>query len=131
VTVDVERLLSEWLRARPDMTALVDDRVVTELPNRATFPLLRLTLIGGTAVTSRPLYLDESYIQLDAYGGPKVMARQIMDTARDAIDLELVGAHALGVITGVTFAGLRYLPDDGYDPPKPRYVGTVFVYSHP
>jgi hypothetical protein len=131
MSVDVERLLSEWLRARPDMTALVGTRVYTEIPNRAVFPLLRLTLIGGMSVTSQPLYLDESFIQLDAYGGPKVQARQIMDTARQAIDVELVGTHALGVVTGVTFGNLRYLPDDGYDPPQPRYVGSVFVYAHP
>jgi len=131
MTVDVERLVSTFLRARPDMVALVEDRVVTELPNRAKFPLFRITLIGGTPVTSRPLYLDESYIQFDAYGGPKVMARQIMDTARSALDTELVGTHPLGVITGVTFGGLRYLPDDGYDPPQPRYVGSAFIYSHP
>jgi hypothetical protein len=131
VTVDVERLMSTFLRAQPDMVDLVDDRVFTEMPNRATFPLLRLTLIGGNAVTSRPLYLDQSFIQLDAYGGPKVMARQIMDTARFALDTELVGAHPEGVITGVDFAGLRYLPDDGYDPPQPRYSASVYVYSHP
>ena len=131
MTVDVERLMSEWLRARDDLIALVEDRVVTEIPNRAVFPLLRLTLIGGTAVTSRPLYLDQSFIQIDAYGGPKVMARQIMDTTRSALDTELVGAHPSGVITGVEFAGLRYLPDDGYDPAQPRYTATVYVYSHP
>jgi hypothetical protein len=131
MTVDVERLVSAWLRARDDIVALVEDRVFTEMPNRAVFPLLRLTLIGGNAVTSRPLYLDQSFIQLDAYGGPKVMARQIMDTVRFALDTELVGAHPEGVITGVEFAGLRYLPDDGYDPPQPRYSATVFIYSHP
>jgi len=131
MTVDVERLTSTFLRARPEMTALVEDRVYTEIPNRATFPLFRLTLIGGNSVTSRPLYLDQSTLQLDAYGGPKVMARQIMDTARSALDLDLVGAHPEGVVTGVEFAGLRYLPDDGYDPPQPRYTATVFVYSHP
>ena len=131
MTVDVERLVSAWLRARDDIVALVEDRVFTEMPNRAVFPLLRLTLIGGNAVTSRPLYLDQSFIQIDAYGGPKVMARQIMDTVRFALDTEVVGAHPEGVITGVEFAGLRYLPDDGYDPPQPRYSATVFIYSHP
>lgn len=131
MTVDVERLLSAWLRERTDITDVVGDRVYTEIPNRATFPFLRLSLIGGTPVTTRPLYLDESYIQLDAYGGPKALARQLMDITRDAIDTELTGVHPEGVVTGVTFSSMRYLPDDGYDPPRPRYVGSVFIYSHP
>ena len=39
--VDTERLLSGWLRAQPEIVALVEDRVYTENPNRAVFPLLK------------------------------------------------------------------------------------------
>lgn len=131
MTVDVERLLSSWLGAQPDIAAIVEDRVVTELPNRAVFPLLRLSLIGGAPITSQPLYLDRSYIQFDCYGGPKVQARTLMDTTRSLIDTGFPGAHPVGVITGVEWAEARYLPDDGYDPAKPRFVAAAFIYSHP
>lgn len=132
MTVDVERLLSGWLRARTDIADLVEDRVHTVVPNRATFPYLKITQVGGTPVFSRPLYLDESYIQLDAYGGPKVLARQIIDTARAAMAEEFLGAHpGVGVVTSVRFGDLRYLPDDIYEPAQPRWIATASIYTHP
>ena len=132
MTVDVERLLSNWLRARPDITALVADQVHTVVPNRATFPYLKITQVGGTPVFSRPLYLDEAYIQLDAYGGPKVLARQIIDTVRAALAEEFLGSHpGVGVVTSVRFGDLSYLPDDAYIPAQPRFIATASIYSHP
>lgn len=131
--VDTERLMSAYYRAQPEMTSLVGDHVYTELPTHATPPLLRLTLIGGGPVGSLPLWLDESFIQLDAYGGPKVLARQIIDTARALLwSGPFVGVHSgLGVVTGVEFTELSYIPDDGYEPARPRYIATVSVYTHP
>lgn len=131
MTVDVERLLSAFLRAQPAMTALVDDRVVTEVPNRAVFPFLRLTQIAGSPVYSRPLWFDEALIQLDSFGGPKVIARQIIDVARDAMATTFLGTHdGVGVVTSVRFGDLSYLPDDLFDPPKPRYVALASIYTH-
>jgi hypothetical protein len=131
--VDTERLMSTFFRAQPEMTALVGDRIYTELPTQAVPPLLRLNLIGGAPVGSRPLWLDESFIQLDAYGGPKVVAREVIDTARALLwDPRFLGTHpGLGVVTCVEFVELSYIPDDGYEPARPRYVATVSVYVHP
>jgi hypothetical protein len=130
--VDVERLMSAWLRARPEVTAIVDDRVVTDTPNRAVFPFLRLTLIGGAPVWDRPLWLDQAVIQIDAFGGPKVQARALMDVTRAALVEDFLGLHAgVGVITSVRFGDLSYLPDDTWEPPKPRYASTVAVFTHP
>jgi len=132
MTVDVERLLSAWLRARSDIAAIVDDRVHTVTPNRATFPYLRITQLGGAPVFSRPLYLDEAYLQLDAYGGPKALARQLIDTARAAMAEEFLGDHpGVGVVTNVRFGDLQYLPDDVYEPAQPRYIATASIYTHP
>jgi Protein of unknown function (DUF3168) len=129
--VDVERLASSWLRARPEVAAIVADRVVTETPNRAVFPFLRLTLIGGSPVFS-PLWLDEAVLQFDAFGGPKVQARQLIDVVRDALAADFVGLHpGLGVVSSVNFGDLAYIPDDLWEPPKPRYAATVTVYTHP
>lgn len=131
MTVDVERLLSSWLRARPDITDLVADRVHTVMPNRATFPFVKITQLGGSPVFSRPLYLDEAYLQVDAYGGPKVLARQIIDTVRAAMAEEFLGTHAgVGVVTSVRFGALSYLPDEIYEPAQPRYIATASVFTH-
>lgn len=136
MTVDVERLLSTFLRAQDEIQDLVEGRVYTDLPRQATFPLIRLTLIGGAPVFSRPLYLDESYVQIDCYGGPKVLARQIADTVRGLMAAKFIGAHhdedtLIGVISDVRFGAMQYAPDDVFDPPKPRYIVDTHVYSHP
>lgn len=131
MTVDAERLVSRWLRERPDIQAIVADRVVTVVPNRAVFPFLKVTQIAGSPVFSRPLYLDEALLQLDAYGGPKVLARQLIDTARQALADEFVGTHVEGAVTCVTFGDLSYIPDDAYLPPQPRFLAMASVYTHP
>jgi hypothetical protein len=132
IMVDVERLVSAWLRNRSDIQAIVADRVYTEIPNRAVFPFLRIVQIAGTPVYSNPLYLDESYLQFDAYGGPKVQARELIDTTRQALADEFVGLHpGIGVVTSVRLGDLSYLPDDGYAPPKPRYLAMASIYTHP
>jgi hypothetical protein len=132
IVVDTERLLSAWLRDQPEIVAIVEDRVYTDNPNRATFPFLKLTQIAGGPVFSRPLYLDEALIQLDAYGGPKVLARQLIDTARTVLAERFAGDHpGVGVVTGVNFGDLTYLPDDGYAPPKPRFIAMTSIYTHP
>jgi hypothetical protein len=132
LAVDVERLISTWLRAQPEITALVSDRVYTELPSRAVTPLLRLTQISGAPVGSRPLWLDESFIQFDAYGGPKVLARQLVDTTRALLaSPQFIGSHPTGVVTCVEWMELTYLPDDAYEPAKPRYLASASIYTHP
>jgi hypothetical protein len=132
VTVDAERLVAGWLRARPEITAIVDDRVVTVVPNRAVFPFVKVSQIAGSPVFSRPLYLDESYLQIDAYGGPKALARQLIDLTRVAMTDELVGHHpGVGTVTCVTWGDLSYLPDDSYLPPQPRWLAMASVYTHP
>lgn len=131
MTVDVERLLSSWLRTRSEITAIVDDRVVTVMPNRAAFPLLKITQIAGSPVFSRPLYLDEAYIQFDAYGGPKVQARELVDLTRKALAEDLVGDHpGIGVVTCVNFGDLSYIPDDAYLPAQPRFLAMASIYTH-
>lgn len=132
ITVDVERLLSGWLRNRPEIAAIVGDRVVTTVPNRAVFPFLKITQLAGEPVFSQPLYLDEAYLQLDAYGGPKVQARELIDLVRHAMSEEFLGLHdGVGVVTSVRFGDLSYIPDDGYDPAVPRYLAMASVYTHP
>lgn len=129
--VDVERLLSAWLRSRDEVTDLVDDRVYTELPERKEWPLVRLTLIGGSPPSEHPLWLDAPVIQFDCYGGPKVMARLIASTIRELLDRELAGTHDEGVVTGVRFGELSYVPDTSLNPPQPRYTFDVVTFVHP
>jgi hypothetical protein len=133
VMVDAERLISAWLRAQPEITAIVGDRVYTDMPSHAVVPLLRLTQIGGAPIGSWPMWLDDAHIQFDAYGGPKVLARQLIDTTRALLSSPaFVGHHpGVGVVTGVDWLELTYLPDDDYEPAKPRYIASASVFTHP
>jgi hypothetical protein len=128
---DIERLLSTFLRAQPEVQAIVDDRVYTVLPANKIFPLLRLTRVAGAPVMSRPLHLDQALVQVDAFGGSKRLAWQLAETCRAVTAQRLVGGHAEGVVTNVAFGGLSDLPDGEFDPPKPRLLFTVTITAHP
>ena len=132
VGADVERLVSAALRSSPAVTALVDQRVYTELPKRAEWPLVRLTRIGG-GPTATPAVLDAARLQFDAYGGSKAQARELAATIIGVIDAELVGEHDGGesTVTATRPGTLRYTPDPTFDPPKPRYIVDVQVYVRP
>lgn len=139
MAVDIERLVSIYERSDDGVTDIVEQRVYTEIPARPTFPLLRMTLIGGSPIFSRPLHLDAPIIQFDAYGGPKVQARALADAVRASLGDDFLGTHDFGaeegdltaVVTGVDFGELAYVPDTEYDPAKPRYTFEVTIYTHP
>lgn len=143
---DVEQLLSNFLRAQAEMhpffTTGVDsagtpvvsppaDRVYTDIPKNPTWPLLRITRVGGSPVTNRPLRLDAALVQLEAFGGSKRLAHQILETSRAVIDRRIQGIHPEGVATGATFGPMSYRPDDVFSPAKPRYLCLVTIYTHP
>lgn len=132
---DVERLLSSFARQQDEVTALVDQRVYTMLPASPTFPAVRLTRYGGSPVTDRPLWLDQALVQWDVWGGRKVRAHEIAQTLRAALAARLVGTHDDGVVTGVTFGELRWLPDDTVAADeglaRARYLFTSTVWAHP
>lgn len=130
---DAEQLVSAYLRANADITAVVAQRVYTEIPNDPTFPLVRLTRVGGVPVTQRPLHLDVATIQFDCYGGPKKTAQNIAQTIRAVLSAPaFIGGHApLGVVSAVNWGVFAYVPDDTYTPAKPRYVVDADIYLHP
>lgn len=129
---DVERLAATWLRNLSDVRAIVGDRVYGAIPAAPTFPLVRLTRIGGEPVLSRPLHLDRAHLQVDCWGGGKAMSRLLAETCRGAFAHEaFIGPHDDGVVSGVVFGAFAYLPDDSYEPAKPRHFFTVTIYVHP
>ena len=131
--VDVEALVSQYLRSQSEVTAYVAQRVYTALPETKTFPLVRLTRIGGAPKMSRPMHVDSAHLQIDVFGGSKATALDTMDAIREelakVVDEDPV--QALGGVCGVRFGPLAYLPDASFEPAKPRYTLDVTVTVRP
>lgn len=125
---DAERLVVTYLRAHPDVVALAGTRVSTELPPEPTYPAATVSRIGGNPSIAG--YLDVATLEVSAWAATKGAARTLAAAAEAAL-LDMVGTHALGVVTGVRpiGVGVHWLPDEETD--MPRYRFTVEAYIHP
>lgn len=131
--VDVEALVSQYLRAQSEVTAYVAQRVYTALPETKAFPLVRITRIGGVPKMSRPLVVDQAHLQIDVFGGSKATALDTTDAIREELAkiVDEDPVQPLGVVCAVRFGPLAYLPDASFEPAKPRYVLDVTVSVRP
>lgn len=131
--VDVEALVSQYLRAQSEVSTFVGQRVYTAMPDDKTFPLVRLTRIGGVPPMSRPLHVDNARIQIDVFGGSKSTALDTVDAIREELAKlpDEAPVQPLGVVCGVRFGPLAYLPDEAFAPAKPRYALDVTLTVRP
>lgn len=131
--VDVEALVSQYLRSQSEVTAYVGQRVYTALPMNVVFPCVRITRIGGVPPMSRPMHVDNAHLQVDVFGGSKSTALDVVDTVREELAkiADDAPVQPLGVVCGVRFGPLAYLPDETYAPAKPRYALDVTVTVRP
>lgn len=131
--VDAEALVSQYLRSQSEVTSLVGQRIYTALPADPSFPCVRLTRIGGVPKMSRPVHVDSAHLQIDVFGGSKATALDTVDAIREelakVVDEDPV--QPLGVVCGVRFGPLAYLPDDAFEKPKPRYALDVTITVRP
>lgn len=131
---DVSRLVSAYLRGVPEVVALVEQRVYTAFPkqlDKAT-PFVLVQRTGGLPVLARPLVVDTAVLQLDAYGGPQAQAHELVATCRAALaELQGEQPNASGNVCGVVVGALRYVPDETWTPPRPRYVSDLDVTVKP
>ena len=136
---NVEALAIDWLKAHDSITALIGSpvaRVYTEIPGTPTYPLLTVTLFAGVEKIAE--HLDESYVQLAAYGrmpenAGKLEAELLCRTARAVLIAARFSDHDRGVVTDVrTVSTPRLLPDDSTpDTPRPRYLCELAMTVHP
>lgn len=128
---DVEKVISAYLRSRTEVTALVGDRIYTEIPKTPTFPLVRLTRVGGAPITSRPLHIDQAIVQVDVFGGPKTQARLLAETCRHVLSEAHEATHTGASVDDVVFGAFQWLPDPSFEPTKPRYSFDAAITVHP
>jgi len=135
MSVDVEALVSTFLRGQSAVTALVNDRVYTDLPHQRTYPLVLLSRIAGGFLINRPMWLEQAELQLDAFGGTHKQAWTLQATVMGLLHAQLVGEHADGVVTKVTTESVHYNPQDDFTDDRgharPRFTVTFTVTAHP
>jgi len=130
--VDVEALLTNYLRSVAEVVAIVDDRVYTDKPHERTYPMVVLSRVGGGFVYRD--WLEAAEIDLSSYGGSHKMSQSLMATCIKAMT-GAVGGHPEGVVTKVTLLSNVYDPEpDSADPSghaRPRFTASVTVLTHP
>jgi hypothetical protein len=133
--VDVEALVSSFLRAQPEVTTLCGDRVYTDMPHDRVYPLVLVTRIGGAFVINHPLWLDRASIQLDTYGGTKKQAFTLLDACLSTMAARIVYRHEQGNCTGIEVDQLFYNPEpdstDEQGHARPRFTVAANVLAHP
>lgn len=124
----VEVLVVAHLKASSDVTAITGNRIGTEL-YAGTDPAVWLSLVTGEERVRN--HLAAPQLDVRSYGGTKAQADLLARTVH-AVMHDLPGSHSEGVVTGVDTLTLPFwLPDDGFEPPRPRYVGTYSITLHP
>ena len=131
---NMEAVLSQFYRDQPELVDLVGDRVYTAIPKSAGgSPLIRVTLIGDEKVTSRPLWIFRAQMQTEAYGGTKAQAHELARTAEGLLHARAIAAGEVvdAVIVGVDGGPMIDLPDEEYEPARPRFLFTSTITAHP
>jgi hypothetical protein len=132
---NAEQITTAFLRQDSEVVGFLGDNVFTVLPaNHDAWPAARVTRIGGTA--DNLLVIDNPLLQIDVWGGPKLLAEQAANAIREAFAFRLpfqpVGGGLLALGPGNNAIGsLRDLPDTTYDPARPRFVLDVRLLTRP
>jgi hypothetical protein len=133
VTVDIEALVSTFLRGHAVIGPEVNARVYTDLPHNRLYPLVLITRTGGDI---RPGFaLSEVQVRIEAYHEGHLAAHDLGALVASTLETELPGAHDLGCVSEFRTGTFRYDPDpeaaDGQGHARPRYVIEATVHCHP
>lgn len=131
---DTAALTSQFLRDQSEVVALVGQRVYTVLPNTKTFPLVRVTRVGGSAGTTFAHWLDAPLFQVDVWADTAAVAFQVAETCRAALVQRFTGVHHFtgvsGVVTSIDAGGITS-GFDSEDPKRARDRFDVVIHAHP
>lgn len=136
--VDGEKLVGDYLREEPALSALIGRRVVGKPPASTDEPWVKQVLLSAPqAPGSQADHLIEHYFQFDCYAGNdggQPEALLVGRTLREALQ-EGPGAHDLGVWTATRIEGFGRIPDpvlkDRSGDARERVIVTASVWMHP
>lgn len=134
--VDVEQLVTTFLRDQPEVTALVADRVYTDLPHVRAYPLVLLYRTGGAPRLVVPSWLDEAELTVECRGDAHKQVERVAATVVACLTQRLQGQRwPLGAVTKAQVLQQAYTPiEDIADPQghaQPCYVVTLAITTHP
>jgi len=131
--VDIEALITTFLRGQVDVTDLVDDRVYSDMPHDRVWPIVLVNRVGGGSLYKN--WLEEADVEISAYGGTHKQAYSLAATCITSMSAGIVGSHPDGVVTKVKVTAITYSPEpDSQDPQghaRPRILVSATVTAHP
>lgn len=127
---NVEVLAIAYLLTLAPVTAIVEDRVSSDLPSSTTFPYLQV-IVYDDDPRSTPLHFVEFKLQISAYANAKVVAHDLAAAARAGLHNAPNVDHDLARVTSTRTRGWGYRPDTSYTPAKPRYTFDASLFIHP
>jgi hypothetical protein len=130
--VDVEGLISRFLRDDTAIDTATGGRVYTDLPHEREYPMVLIQRSGGPPVSG--FSLSHADCTVSVYGGRHVEAQQLIALVLATLD-GLPGQHDGGCVASVAANSITYTPDpESPDPAghaRPRYVSEITVVCHP
>lgn len=127
---DAVAVLTGFLREQSEVTELVGDRVYSVLPQKPTWPAVRIVQWTESQEVTRPLWLVTAGCQVDVWAKRKSEASLAARTVRAVLAARLVDERS-GLVSGVAFGTMADTPDTDYEPALNRYRFDVFVTIHP
>ena len=116
---DTLGLVIAWLQAQTELSALVSTRVMSRLPKSKTFPLVRITRIGGTEVHGHNHWLHDPMVQVDCFAKTEQSAFDVARVASALLSQRFDGLVTAGgisaVISDATLGGIH----QGFDTVDP------------
>lgn len=131
--IDIEALLTTFLRGQTIVSDLVVDRVYSDMPHDRVYPLVLVNRTGGGMLYKN--HLEEADVEISAYGGTHKQAYALAAACVTAMASSIVGSHSDGVVTKVKATSTSYSPEvDSQDPQghsRPRVIVSATVTAHP
>lgn len=133
--VNAEKVVSDYLRAHPDVAAITD-RVVGKTPSSTVAPWVLVRQLDAPS-GGIPDHLVGFLLQLDCYAardeeendgqpGAAALYRAVRGALRD-----IAGKRSGAVATGAQIVSAPRIPDTDFEPARERFIITARVYLHP
>lgn len=133
--IDVESLVTTFLRSVPEVTAYTEDRVYSDLPHVRDYPLVLIQRSGGGYLINRPMWLEEAILTIDVYGNTHKEAESLTSVVLAAMGAQLRGAYPQGCVTAVRGTQIVYNPEpealDESGHARARFTVSASVLAHP